>query len=109
MCKGYSSLSVFVYGLVHNVTLHHALHCIAFTSTLVAMQRDTRIDLDSILTFLCIGFLCLITKKITKKVFTFHKLTQRKALRPIVNLPYLSILCYMLHLHVHVEFGVLMA
>ena len=32
------------------------------------MQWDARIDSNSILTFLCVAFLCLIAKKITKNV-----------------------------------------
>ena len=36
---------------VHNMTLDVALHCIACALTLVAMQHDARIDLDSILVF----------------------------------------------------------
>ena len=49
---------------VHNMMLHNVLHCIAFMLMLVAMQLDARIDLDSILAFLCVGFLYLIAKKL---------------------------------------------
>ena len=41
--------------LVHNTMRHNVLCCVAFTLTLVAMQRDARIDSDSILTFLLLG------------------------------------------------------
>ena len=70
------------------MTLRYALHCVAFTSMLVAMQHDARIDLDSILAFLCIGLLHLIAKKSLKINFAFRKLAQCKALRHIVNRPY---------------------
>ena len=43
--------------------LNNALHCIAFTSTLVETQRDARIDSDPILAFPCAAFLHLIIKK----------------------------------------------
>ena len=46
--------------------LHNALHYIAFMSMLVATQPDARIDSDSIFTFLCIGSLRLIAKKLLK-------------------------------------------
>lgn len=57
------------------MTLYHALHCVAFMLMLVAMQHDARIDLDSILEFLCIVSLCVIAKKF---IFAFRNLTQRK-------------------------------
>ena len=44
----------------------HALHGDTFTLILVGMQHDARIDSDSILAFLCVGFLCLIVKKSLK-------------------------------------------
>ena len=42
--------------------LHYALRCVALALTLVATQRDTRIDSESILSFLCVASLRLITK-----------------------------------------------
>ena len=45
--------------------IHHALHCVTF-ALLVTMQRDTRIDSCFILTFLSVGFLHLIAKKIAR-------------------------------------------
>ncbi len=50
---------------VHNMMLY--VSCIVrvtFASMLVPMQRDARIDSDSILMFLCIAFWHLITKKL---------------------------------------------
>ena len=48
--------------LVHNTTLNNALHCVVFASTLVETQHDARIDLDPILAFPCVAFLCLVVK-----------------------------------------------
>ena len=65
---------------VHNTTLYNALHCVAFALTLVGTQHNARIDLNPILAFLCIAFLCQIVKKSLKYLiiqnFAFHKLTQ---------------------------------
>ena len=72
------------------MTLYHTLRCVAFALTLVAMQRNARIDSDPILAFLCFASLCLITRKLLKyllEIFAFHKLTQHKALRHIMNRP----------------------
>ena len=48
--------------LVHNTTLNNALGCVVFTSTLVEMQHDARMDSDPILAFSCIAFLRLVVK-----------------------------------------------
>ena len=52
--------------MVHNTTLYNALHCIAFTLTLVETQHDVslRIDSDSILAFLYVGLLCVMVPNI---------------------------------------------
>ena len=52
------------YGLkqVHNMTLDLTLRCIARALTLVATQRDTRINSNSILVFPALRSLCLVTK-----------------------------------------------
>lgn len=44
------------------MTLHYELYCVAYVLTLIAKQDDTRIDLDSVLAFLCDAFLRLVTK-----------------------------------------------
>ena len=44
---------------VHNVTQGLVLRCVTFELTQVAMQREARIDSDSILTFLCVALLPL--------------------------------------------------
>ena len=44
------------------MTLNNALRCVVFESMLVETQHDTRIDLDPILAFPCIAFLCLVIK-----------------------------------------------
>ena len=49
--------------LVHNTMLNNTLHCVAFTSTFVEMQYDTRIDSDPIIAFPCAVFLRLVIKK----------------------------------------------
>ena len=51
---------------VHNMMLYHTLRCVAFVLTLVATQRNARIDSDPILVFLCVVSLRLITKKSRK-------------------------------------------
>ena len=45
------------------MTLDIALHCIVCTLTPVAMQRDARIDLDSILAFLALCPCAWLQKK----------------------------------------------
>ena len=50
-------------GWVHNTMLNNALHYIVFALTLVETQHDARVDLDPILAFPCIAFLCLVIKK----------------------------------------------
>ena len=60
--------------LVHSMTLHHALRCISFMLTLIAMQHDARIDTDSIITFLCVA-LHLVTKnrwRLTSRCNAMH-------------------------------------
>ena len=69
------------------MTLYHMLRCVAFTLTLVATQRNARIDSDLILAFLYVASLRLIAKKLLKQIFAFRKLAQRKDLRHIVNRP----------------------
>ena len=49
-----------------NMTLHHMLRCVAITLTLVATQRNARINSDPILAFLCFASLRLIAKKALK-------------------------------------------
>ena len=51
---------------VHSAMLNNALRCVAFTSALVEMQRDARIDSDPVLAFLCVGSLRVIAKKSLK-------------------------------------------
>ena len=46
-----------------NMTQGLAMHCVTFVLMLISTQSNTRIDSDSIFTFLYIAFLCLITKK----------------------------------------------
>ena len=46
--------------------LYHMLRCIAFALTLVAIQRNTRIDSDPVLAFLYVVSLHLIAKKSLK-------------------------------------------
>ena len=57
------SKQLYHHKLVHNTTLNYALHCVAFASTLVETQHDTRIDLDRILALPCIAFLRLVINK----------------------------------------------
>ena len=77
--------------LVYNMMLHHALHCVAFVSTLVTTQRNTRIDSDSILVFLCIAFLHLIAKTLQIEIFAFRKpmqcMVQRHICEPTFRIP----------------------
>ena len=47
---------------VHNTTLHNALRCVVFASTLVETQHDARIDSDFILASPCVAFLSLVVK-----------------------------------------------
>ena len=64
------------------------LRCVAFMSTLAAMQRDAWVDLDSILVFFCIAWVLVSDhQEIAKDFFVFRKLTQFKALHHFVSRP----------------------
>ena len=67
--------------LVHNTTQNNALHCVAFTSTLVETQYDARIDSDPILVLPCVVFLHLVVKKSQTFLRLVHKVMQDLALR----------------------------
>ena len=56
-------LNISILRSVHNTTLNNMLCCIVFASTLVETQHDARIDLNPILVFPCVAFLCLVVKK----------------------------------------------
>lgn len=58
-CK---NMLLIAYRLVHKLKQGLVLCCITFGLMLVTLQRDARIDSDSTLVFLCIGFLHLIAK-----------------------------------------------
>ena len=49
-------------GLAHNTMEVPTLYCVAFVLMLIAVQLNTRIDLDPILVFLSVVFLCLVIK-----------------------------------------------
>ena len=67
------------------MTLHHALHYIAFTLMLVATRCDAIIDSDSILAFLCIASLQLITKKSLKLLIRNLCVSQIGAMQGLVS------------------------
>ena len=71
------------------MTQGFVLRRVTFVLILVATQSNARIDLDSILAFLCVAFLHLVMKKIAKiRIFSrIASSTQRnaRALRHIVN------------------------
>ena len=56
-------------GSQYNATQCVVLHYVAFVLMLVETQHDARIDLDSILAFLCVGFLHLMAKKMLNIYF----------------------------------------
>ena len=59
---------------VHNTMLHNVLHCIVtFALILVAMQCNSKIDSDPILTFLCVAFLICVRSSKIAKIFILSK------------------------------------
>ena len=67
----YQYLRNFAWGPVQNMMQGLTLRCIAFTLTLVTTQSNARIDLDSILAFLRIVFVCSCHEKLQKFEY-FH-------------------------------------